>query len=214
MAIQRYSYNIPQCYLELARSIFGPLTGKEALACLDDKERSGRLMNISFSLAALTIANSALGLESFVNSQIYWIWEQRHDGSEEASRLLNRIGDEERFENYKSHKKMTELVERIKTLYAILGLEQIHESDPKLWKNVRIIAKDARHFIIHPYPDPEYFSNNMNRILSESTWGLYVETVQGVITDLYKKSGRDVPSWVGTSELFRCRGFEALKPNT
>jgi len=207
--IQKFSYNVPQCYLELARSAFTSLhsTAKREEILIN---HPNKMANALFALASTSLIYSYMTIEAFVNAQLYIIWEKRNSGTNEANRFNSEFPKTEKFENLKTDKKIRELNERITTLCRLLGYKQIHKEDSKLWQNFNELLDNVRHFLIHPFPDPKKFNRIMETILEQNKAGLYVEIAEQIIKYLYKQAKRDAPDWLQKNKLLKNRGYIIL----
>lgn len=205
----KFTYNLTQNYLEVARAALAPIHGKIP-AGSETPPPSSALASAIFSVMSLTIVYSFLALESFLNSQLYRLWERRHDGSPEGNRFLAALGDEPDFVRLKTNSAVREVPERLKTLCKLLAYRPPHEAIPRTWNQLHQLVEASRHFVIHPYPDQEYFSKNMRRILLETESGAYVRVVEEVLTFLYQSSAKPVPSWVTKNELLEIERIKLL----
>ena len=132
------------------------------------------LINATLSIVSITVIYSYLTIESFINYQLFRIWERRHDDSPESMAFLNLLGDPQDFGALKTKRRTRELGDRLKTLCSILGYNKIHEKRPELWKDFKELIEVSRHFFIHPYPG-KYFQDNLLRIGTQTEGGKYVE---------------------------------------
>ena len=85
-----------------------------------------------------------------------------------------------------------------------------HEAIPNAWNKLHQLVETSRHFVIHPYPDTEYFTQNMQRILLETESGTYVQAVEEVLSFLYESSDKPVPSWVTKNQLLEIERIRLL----
>lgn len=204
-------YNLTQDYLEVARAaltqIHGKVpTGEEQVV----PQLSNDLANAIFSVVSITIVYSFLALESFLNYQLFQLWAQRNDGSEESARFLSELGDVPEFVRLKGNDKVREVPARLKTICRLLGYPMPHEAIPHTWQRLNDLVEASRHFIVHPFPDTDYFNKNLRRMMTETTAGSYVGVIEEIISFLYIKSGRAVPAWVTENQLIRFRGLDLI----
>ena len=206
-----HRYNLSQDYLEIARGALTQIHGKVPTGeKRPAPELSNELANAIFSVVSISIIYSFLALESFLNYQLFRLWARRNDGSEESRRFLSELGDVPEFVRLKTHNKVHEVPARLKTLCRLLGYPMPHEAMPRTWQRLNDLVEASRHFVVHPFPDIDYFNNNMRRLMTEATAGSYVEVVEEVFAFLYTKSGKFVPRWVKDNELIRFRGIDLL----
>jgi hypothetical protein len=207
----KLSYGLTQCYLEVARgammSVHHPsLTQKEFLETLGPNP----LANAIFSLVSISVLYSYLAIESFINYQLYCVWERRNDGSEESNRFSAIFGNVAAFEAIKTHKKSGKLGERIKTLCGILGYQKPHDAIPNVWQDFKELVEVSRYFFVHPHPGKEHFQNHMGRIFTNSQAGKYAHVAEGLLKYLYRCSGKNPPDWLDRNRLLQFRGIDIL----
>jgi hypothetical protein len=119
-------------------------------------------------------------------------------------------GDLSNFEHLKFSDKARELTERIKTLCRVLSFPFPHDKIPDTWRRLTSFAEVARHFFVHPYPDPTYFQSHMKQIMTATEAGEYVKVAEEILAFLYRSSGKTPPSWVTCNTLLRFKGMELL----
>lgn len=203
-----FRYNLTQDYLEVARAALTTIHGK-----LPDKDKdpaSDALANAIFSVVSITVVYSFLALESFLNYELYLLWERRTDGSPESQRFLAELGDVPDFKRLKENDKIREVPARLRTLCRLLGYPEPHEAIRNTWNRLHQFVETSRHFLVHPIPDQAYFNTNMKRIMEETKSGAYVRVVEEVLSFLYSQSGKVIPPWVKSNQLMRFRGVELL----
>lgn len=206
-----FKYNLTQDYLEVARSALNPIHGKVSNKSQEsDTGPSPELANAIFSVVSISIVYSFLSLESFLNYQLHQIWERRHDNSIEANRFLEELGDESEFINLKGYNKIRDLPEKLKTICHLFSYPKPYEAIPKTWQHLNDLVKVSRHFIVHPYPDSDYFNTNMSRIMMVTEGGIYVKVVEDIIKFLYKNSSKPIPDWVSENQLIEFRGVNLI----
>jgi hypothetical protein len=209
--VMNLTYELTHCYLEVARgamtAIHHPsLTRDEFL----EAHGPNPLANAIFSAVSITVLYSYLAIESFINYQLYRVWERRHDGSPEANQLLTSVGDVEDFESLKTHGKIGELGERIKTICEILGYKKPHEEISQVWQEFKELVEVSRHFFQHPYPGKNHFQENVERIFMQTESGKYVQVAEKLIGYLYESGGQTAPEWLSTNTLIGFRGIDML----
>jgi len=161
-------------------------------------------------MMSISIVYSYLAVEAFINYQLYAIWNRRDDGSPVAGRFIATLGSVPQFESLKGDKHTRELGDRIKTLCQILAISPPHDGAPKLWEDFKRLLEVSRHFVIHPYPDPAYFQENMQRISTETKAGKFVDTARDLIGYLHDATHRPRPDWLAKNTLIRFRGVDVL----
>ena len=167
------------------------------------------LTNAVLSIVSITVIYSYLTIESFINYQLFRIWERRHDDSPESMAFLNLLGDPQDFGALKTEKRTRELGDRLKTLCSILGYNKIHEKRPELWKDFKELIELSRHFFIHPYPG-KYFQDNLLRIGTQTKGGKYVEVAVDILKYLFEQGGKPVPQWVNNNTMIAFKGIDLL----
>jgi hypothetical protein len=170
----------------------------------------GPLANAIFGLVSASIVYSYLAVESFVNAQLYNIWSRRHDGSPESGRFLVLLGDADKFDLLKNVKGVSELGDRIKSLCHVFGFKKPHENDDRLWQDFKSLVEVSRHFLIHPYPDPDYFQVNMERIMTDTKAGRYSNIAASLIGHFYDQANKTKPIWLEHNTLICFEGVRLL----
>ncbi len=206
-----YRYNLTQCYLEVARGAMTQIHGKVPKGRKDSEvEPTEDMANAVFSLVSITIIYSFLALESYLNSQLFWLWERRSDGSPESNRLVDELGEAARFELLRKNSKVREVPGRLRLLCRVLGYPEPHHAIPDTWRRLKELVQDSRHFLVHPYPESSFFQGNMKRIMMETRTGAYVQVVEEVLAFLWNHGGREPPQWGSSNMLLRFRGVDLL----
>ena len=206
----KLTFDLTHCYIEVARSALTSFHHQLELPDFNEKFGRNVFPNALLAVMSISIVYSYLSVESFVNYQLFQIWQRRRDGSPESGRFLELLGDEEDFENLKSSKRARELGARYKTLCRILAFKSPVETQPTLWQGFKELLELSRHFLVHPYPDKEYFQKNLSRIGGDVEAGRYADIAQRLIGHLYEQSGAKPPIWLGGNTLIRFRGVELL----
>jgi hypothetical protein len=168
------------------------------------------LANAILSVASVTVIYSFLAIESFINYQLYRLWERRHDGSTESSKFMEILGNPGRFEDLKSNRKVRTLRSRIKTLCELLGYKKPHEIESHLWIDFNQLLEASRHFFVHPVPEEEYFQKNVLRIGLQTELGKYVNVAQSMIAFLYQQSRQKPPDWLENNTLISIPSIELI----
>lgn len=182
------------------------LTKEEFLKTLDPNP----LANAIFSVVSISVLYSYLAIESFINYQLYRIWERRNDGSEQANRFIAIFGDVEAFEALKTHRKSGKLGERIKTLCKILGYQKPHDAVPQVWQDFKELVEVSRHFFVHPHPGKEHFQNHVGKIFKKTEAGKYAHVAEELLKYFYRCSRKTPPDWLDRNGLLQFRGIDVL----
>jgi hypothetical protein len=207
----RFSYNVSHNYLEMARSIFTTIHKENFSKGVSlDQLDNNRLANLFFCFISVTVLYSYLAIESFVNYQLFQIWEKRHNQSIESKRFLQLLGDPSKFEKLKDHKKVRELGNRVNTICQLLAYKKPSELIPRIWQDFKDLVELSRHFFVHPYPDKDYFHKNMERIASETKTGKYVRVAEEILTFFYEQGKIMKPKWLKENTLLKIKGIELL----
>jgi len=219
----KFTHNLPHCYLEVARASAGPLSLHHPVGSLEgfvDSYGHNPIANATFSIVSISIIYSFLAVESFVNYQLYRLWERRHDKSHESRKFLQVYGDEHSFEGCRGHKKFRDLKDRYKTFCKIMSFASPSDRISKVWQEFNDLARVTRHFLVHPSPSPDEFDELMSKILTEFPSGTYPRIASELIGYLYDQSGMQRPIWLSENTLIAFRGVDILvgknddRPNT
>jgi hypothetical protein len=209
----RINFDLPHCYLEVARAALTQVHANTPVRAKDeDFELSPPLVSAKFSMVSISVIYSYLALESFVNHQLFRLWDRRHDGSVEAKNFLSELNDPSTFEKLKGNSKIRELPERIKTLCRLLQFPAPHSAIPDTWIRLSELVEASRHFLVHIYPEPEYFHSNMSRIMSKTKAGAYVRVVEELLSFILIQGKLTPPPWLTQNTLLRFRGVDLLVP--
>jgi hypothetical protein len=207
--IEKFTYNVTQCYLEMARSAFTSLHSagsKEELK----KEHPQEMANALFAIASTSVIYSYMAVESFVNCQLYRIWEERDSNTDKGRAFRSEFPDVNGFKGLQKHKSVGELKERLKLICRLLGYKQLHDEEPQLWNEFNQLFTAVRHSLVHPLPDPVEFNETMRTIMEQKKAGTYVEIAEKIIKYLYGQAKHEVPEWLQGNKLLRSRGYTLL----
>lgn len=200
----KLTFRLTQCYIEMARSAFTTIHHRDAER-RDDLQKA----NVILALVSMSIIYSYLAIESFTNYQLWRIWAKRNTSDVAGQRFQARFGEITKFENLK-RTDVRELGARSKVLCDLLGYRQVHKVNPTLWQKFKELVEDSRHFLIHPFPDPEVVQEKLRRIMAKTKAGEYVEVACGMIRHLYQEGRQEPPLWLERNLLFRFRGVDYL----
>ncbi len=206
---KKLTLNLTHCYLEIARSSIVSLNlDYPKVERLLQEHSYDPIVNSTISIVSVTIIFSYLAIESFVNYQLYRIWEKRNDQSHTSKRFFEIFGDVDDFLKLKTNKKVKELGERIKTLCELLSYQKPHEANPRLWQEFKELNEISRHFLVHPYPSDQFFNENLRRIGLETPTEKYVNIAQEILLHFHKQGGLKPPDWLKKNTLV---GFEGVR---
>lgn len=206
----RLTSNPTHWYLELARGAFQGIYYDKPLEAVLAGDDAPALQQTMLALMSMTVVNSYLALESFANYQIYDIWSTLKRPSSRAEEFERLCGNIETFDQLKNNRALKNLGDRINIICRLLGFRKPCDADPALWNNFKSLTEKARHFLVHPFPEKDFFNKHMKQIAAEIKGGLYVQTASGIIGHLYKEAGLPAPDYLEKNTLFRFRGVEVL----
>jgi len=229
MDISKINLDLTQLYLEMARSVFTKVyfagdRPPELVLLTDGIEPA---LGIEFALTSVTIIYTYLSLEAFANYYLYFIWEackafyevsecqkQKHPAPNKKMippyhSFYQKYGHYDKFEELKKT-DLRDLDTRIKVLCEAFEIRKIHEVNVRLWQQFKGLLKQARHFLVHPFPDPTKFPKMMDTLLRDTKGGEYVQIAQDIIKHFYKETRAEMPEWVEKNTLFSIGGFEYL----
>ena len=92
MNSESVTYNLPHCYLEVARGVFGTVHHPLGRDGFEKQFGDAPNNNTIFAVVSVSVVFSFLAVEAFVNYQLFRRWESRHDGKPESRRLLEAVG--------------------------------------------------------------------------------------------------------------------------
>lgn len=206
----RLVHNPTHWYLELARGAFQGIHYPKPLEEILDEPEFGSLQEAVMALMTMTIIYSYLSVESFVNYQLYQVWADRNRGAPSSKRLMAICGKIATFDEFKKNRKLGDVGDKINILASVLDVGKPCDVDPALWCDFRNLAEVARHFLVHPYPDKEYFQANMRRIGMEVEGGLYLRTACALMGHFYDATKVSRPGYLAKNTLLRFRGVDLL----
>ena len=207
----KFEYNLTHCFLEVART--GAASTKDSdpkVQTIIDKVGPNPLANIVFGPVSVTIVYSFLAIESFVNYHLYHVWKTRNSDSEQSRRFIDEFGKFDNFEGIRTTKSGRDLPSKLKALCRIAGFAMPHEVLPDLWQDFLFLSKSSRHFMIHPYPDPDFFGTHVSRIMMETKTGKYIEIAEALIGHIYDQARWERPDWLSRSTLFKFSSVDVL----
>lgn len=213
---RKFTFSLTHCYLEMARAAAGPLSFHHPTGDLRQVVDTYGLNPIASAILAVVsvvVVYSYLAIESFINYQLYRVWETRTEATIESERFLRLLGDAPSFDRYRTHSRVRDLGERIKVLCEIKGYRKPHEAIPTQWQQFKELAEASRHFLVHPTPEPVHFQGVMKRVLHELPTGRYPDLAVALIAFFYDQARTERPEWLSRNTLIRFRGIDVLPTN-
>lgn len=212
-ATHKFTFSLTHCYLEMARAAAGPLSFHHPTGDLHQVvETYGQnpIASAILAVVSVVVVYSYLAIESFVNYQLYRVWELRHESTQESQRLLQLLGDLPSFDRYRTHPRVRDLGERIKSLCEIKGYRKPHEVVPGEWQQFKELTETSRHFLVHPTPEPADFQKVMKKLLQQFPTGRYPDLAAALIGFFYDQGRTERPEWLSRNTLIRLRGIDIL----
>ena len=146
--VHKFSYNLTHCYLEVARTATASVRGTDPkVAEFVKVHGSDPLANIVFSIISITVIYSYLAIESFVNYQLYLLWQLRNVPSPQSKRFVDEYDDIQRFTDITKKETGRSLGSKIKALSRIFGCKPPHEAIPEEWQKFKELSEESRHFL-------------------------------------------------------------------
>lgn len=71
--------------------------------------------------------------------------------------------------------------------------------------------EEARHFLIHPFPDPKKFQDCMEMIQQKRGLRKWTKIAEGIISHFIISKNKKLPNWLRQNEFFKIKGFELLR---
>ena len=207
----KFTFRLTQCYIEMARSAFTTIHdpgAKRRDELLKASAQSPRA-NVNLALVSMSVVFSYLAIESFINYQFWQLWAKRNRSDVLGRWFQDKFPKVRKFEHFK-RRPLRDLGERIKVVCDLLGYRQLHEVNPTLWQKFKGLVEGSRHFLVHPYPDPDVLQEKLGRIMFENKAGEYVQVACGIISHLYQEARQEPPLWLERNLLFRFRGVDYL----
>ncbi|MBC8402377.1 MAG: hypothetical protein H8E14_12885 [Candidatus Marinimicrobia bacterium] len=223
MTIDKYKINldITRNYLEMARSVFTAFENVPDKDKIDETKWAGLI----FATTSVTVIYSYMSLEAFINYQLYRVWDNSHLAFISNERLkrkqtgnsinplypyfYDKYGHVDEFYKLKDT-GIGDLGDRIKLLCRSFQINQIYDTEPSLWQAFKDLHKNARHFLIHPFPNPKEMNEIMTRLFNTQT-GTYVAIAGSIITHFYKERGEEEPGWIYNNTAFKISSFEYIE---
>ena len=144
-----------------------------------------------------------------MNYHLYQIWRRRAGADLSALRFRQRFGEVSRFDDLRLT-DVRELAERVKALCYLQGYAKVHEKNPRAWQDFKSLLRQARHFLVHPVPDPGRFQTALATMLTKTPAGTYVRAAEGVIGHFHAEGRLAPPPWLQANEIMQFGGVELL----
>lgn len=209
-----YQFQIERVYLEIARSIIDkPL--KELISLNNDgKIDRNKVVNIGFGIISISCIYSYAAIEAFCNRHLWGFQDTvkkiESSGAGKAGWRYMGHSSESLGENKLDFNAKEDLKEKIKKLCVLYKIKTICDSNPELWGKFNQLLKDARHFIIHPKPEPDEFQENINKILSNHNTGEYVNIASEILEYYYTGTQKNPPEWLKKNSLLDFSGINVV----
>ena len=205
------TYNVTQCYLEMARAVYTKWDVPTANELSSNGELKSSAGQFSFLIVSLTVIYGYLAIEAFTNCHLYKIW-QRSRGP--SGKVYNTF-----YQEYGSINELTkvtgtrlrELKKRIKVLCDSYQIPCIHTTNPELWRDFNELLEKARHFIIHPFPDPKKFQECMEMIQQEHELHKWAKIAERIISHFFIIKNKKLPNWLMQNEFFKIEKFKLMR---
>lgn len=205
--------SLTQSYLETARSVQTiQFVSQHKSYNPDQNPPHPHFPNVILSFASIACIYSYMSIESYVNYLLHQTWALCRSGQESASLsdprdfrnlpLRDAFAAVKKFEQLSGRKEIRELPERIKTICDIHNWRQLHTADCNAWQRFLDLADNARHFLIHPFPDTDKVQNTMSKILTQHYIKEAPSIAEVTIGHLYDVQGIERPSWLTANEIF------------
>lgn len=207
------TYHMTQCYLEMARAVYTKWSLPTAKQLSSDRELKTLVGQFSFLIVSLAVIYSYLAIEAWVNYYLREIWQQcRVDLGKKYPAFPQKYCQINEFAKLKDT-ELKELKERIKVLCDSYQIPRIDTTNPKLWQDFNGLLKEARNFIIHPFPDPKKFQECMEIVLEKHGLRKWAKIAEGIISHFFININKNkkLPSWLTQNEFFKIEKFELVR---
>jgi hypothetical protein len=98
----------------------------------------------------------------------------------------------------------------LKTLCRVWRLPPLHDAEPRLWQDFLNLIQAHRHFLVHPYPEPDLFHDTATAMLLKTGMSKYPKTAAEVIRHFYTHGNNAAPVWLEANRLYEFTGIRAL----
>jgi hypothetical protein len=103
-----------------------------------------------------------------------------------------------------------DLKDRMKVPWEVDGIRPMHEKRKPLWDQFLDLVENARHFLIHPFPDQTIMQNISKGLFWTEPYLKHPQLASEVIGYSFKEAGRDLPEYLSKNLLFRISSIEIL----
>jgi len=104
--------------------------------------------------------------------------------------------------------ELRDLGTRINVLCDNYDIPRIHEDNPHLWQGLNNLLEEARHFIIHPFPDPAKFQEFMKTVQEKQKYRKWARIAEEVIFHFVKNLKERSPPWLKQNQFFAIEGVK------
>lgn len=205
------TYNVTQCYLEMARAVYTKWDLPTANESSSNRELRSSVGQFSYLIVSLTVIYSYLAIEAFANWHLYKIWQRSRDTSGKVyNTFYEKYGQINEFTKV-TGTELKELKMRIKVLCDSYKIPRIDTTNPELWRDFNELLKKARHFIIHPFPDPKKFQECMEMVQQKYGIGKWAKIAERIISHFFVNKNKKLPSWLTQNEFFKIEKFKLIR---
>lgn len=203
----------------MARSyLYCSVRSKPIEELMNDDEFDHNNSTFILGLASVSTLYSYLAIESFVNYNLYELWEQSrfakksideiNKSNPEANAVpiyqdfYNEYG---KFDNFSEIRKtrLRKLKERIKVLCKEFNYPQIYDVNPELWRDFTNLLESSRHFLVHPNPEEKKFHEFSKSLIQDT--GIFIKyptIAANIIAYFYKSAKFEMPNYLTKNEIF------------
>lgn len=219
---------LSQIYLETARSyLYCSIRSRPIEELINDEEFHHDKSTFILGLASISTLYSYLAIESFVNYNLYELWEHSRTAKKSIDEIkqinpsldaipiyqdfYNKYG---KFDDFSEIRKtnLRELKERIKILCKEFRYPQIHELNPELWRDFTNLLESTRHFFVHPNPEEKEFHKFAQSIIQDvNVFIKYPTIAANLIAHFYLSAKADIPKYLSENEIFIIKEIVVLK---
>lgn len=219
---------LSQIYLETARSyLYSSIRSRPIEELINDNEFQHDKSTFILGLASISTLYSYLAIESFINYNLYELWEHSRTAKESIDRInqenpsmnaipiyqdfYNKYG---KFDDFSEIRKtdLRELKERIKVLCKEFEYPQIHEVNPELWRDFTGLLESTRHFLVHPNPEEKEFHKFSQSLIQDVNLFIKYPTIAAnIIAHFYHSAKAELPEYLNKNEIFIIKEIIVLK---
>ncbi len=215
-------------YLEIARShLYCSVRSRSIEELINDEEFLHDKSTFILGLASVSTLYSYLAIESFVNYNLYKLWEHSRNTKKSIDEInqenlslkaipiyqkfFNKYGKYDDFSEIRKSNLM-ELKERIKVLCKEFKYPLIHESAPELWRDFTNLLESTRHFFVHPNPEGKEFHKFAKSVIQDvSVFTKYPTIAANLIAHFYQSAKAEIPKYLTENEIYFIKELVVLK---